>query len=157
MTPTQTFVPTWSLGMDSKVPFGPGLSPIFKSLKDQKLSQHSKESPSNYPYLSGGEGTKLPPLLNMIKNSLLTTPVSQGGEVPSFPDSWNSLNPSDSSDEVKTSLSTIWRMKWQPTPIFLPGESHGRRILAGYSPWDRKEPDTNEATSLSLSFLPDFN
>ena len=37
-----------------------------------------------------------------------------------------------------------WRRKWQPTPIFLPGESHGRRSLVGYSPWDRKESDTAE-------------
>ena len=28
-----------------------------------------------------------------------------------------------------------WRRKWQPTPVFLPGESHGQRILVGYSPW----------------------
>ena len=28
-----------------------------------------------------------------------------------------------------------WRRKWQPTPIFLPGKSHGQRSLAGYSPW----------------------
>ena len=28
-----------------------------------------------------------------------------------------------------------WRRKWQPTPVFLPGESHGQRSLAGYSPW----------------------
>ena len=32
-----------------------------------------------------------------------------------------------------------WRKGWQPTPVFLPGESHGWRILAGYSPWGRKE------------------
>ena len=31
-----------------------------------------------------------------------------------------------------------WRGKWQPTPVFLPGESHGQRSLAGYSPWGRK-------------------
>ena len=31
-----------------------------------------------------------------------------------------------------------WRRKWQPTPVFLPGESHGQRSLAGYIPWDRK-------------------
>ena len=29
--------------------------------------------------------------------------------------------------------------KWQPTPVFLPGESHGQRSLVGYSPWGRKE------------------
>ena len=32
-----------------------------------------------------------------------------------------------------------WRRTWQPTPEFLPGESHGQRSLAGYSPWDHKE------------------
>ena len=37
-----------------------------------------------------------------------------------------------------------WRRKWQPTPVFLPGESHGRRSLVGYSPWDRKESDRTE-------------
>ena len=31
-----------------------------------------------------------------------------------------------------------WRRKWQPTPIFLPGESHGQTSLAGYSPWGCK-------------------
>ena len=35
-----------------------------------------------------------------------------------------------------------WRRKWQPTPAFLPRKSHGRRSLAGYSPWSRKESDT---------------
>ena len=35
-----------------------------------------------------------------------------------------------------------WRRKWQPTPAFLPGESHGQRSLAGYSPWGPKESDT---------------
>ena len=37
-----------------------------------------------------------------------------------------------------------WRRKWQPTPVFLPGKSHGWRSLAGYSPWRRKELDTTE-------------
>ena len=31
-----------------------------------------------------------------------------------------------------------WRKAWQPTPVFLPGESHGWRILSGYSPWGHK-------------------
>ena len=38
-----------------------------------------------------------------------------------------------------------WRRTWQPTPIFLPGKSHGQRSLAGPSPWGRKESDTTEA------------
>ena len=37
-----------------------------------------------------------------------------------------------------------WRRKWQPTPVFLPGEFHAQRNLAGYSPWERKELDTTE-------------
>ena len=32
----------------------------------------------------------------------------------------------------------LWRRKWQLTPVFLPGESHGQRSLAGYRPWDPK-------------------
>ena len=39
---------------------------------------------------------------------------------------------------------TPWRRKWQPTPVFLPGESHGLRSLVGYSPWGCKESDTTE-------------
>ena len=31
-----------------------------------------------------------------------------------------------------------WRRAWPPTPVLLPGEFHGRRGLAGYSPWDHK-------------------
>ena len=37
-----------------------------------------------------------------------------------------------------------WRRKWQPTPVFLPGESHERRSLVGYSPWGCKESDMTE-------------
>ena len=36
------------------------------------------------------------------------------------------------------------RKAWQPTPVFLPGESHGQRSLAGYSPWGPKESDMTE-------------
>ena len=39
-----------------------------------------------------------------------------------------------------------WRRAWQPTPVFLPGESHEQRNLVGYSPWGRKESDMTEAT-----------
>ena len=37
-----------------------------------------------------------------------------------------------------------WRREWQPTPEFLPGESHGQRSLAGYSPWGHKESETTD-------------
>ena len=45
----------------------------------------------------------------------------------------------------------LWRRKWQPTPVFLPGEAHGQRSLAGYSPPGRKELDTTE--QLHFHFL----
>ena len=46
-----------------------------------------------------------------------------------------------------------WRRKWQPTPVLLPGESHGWRSLVGYSPWGRKESDmTGRLHFLSFSF-----
>ena len=44
-----------------------------------------------------------------------------------------------------------WRRKWLPTPVFLPGESHGQRRLAGKSPWGHKEADTTEQLTHSLS------
>ena len=47
---------------------------------------------------------------------------------------------------------TTWRRQWQPTPVFLLGEVHGQRSLAGYSPWGRKESDMTEQLSLSLHF-----
>ena len=34
-----------------------------------------------------------------------------------------------------------WRREWQPTPVFLSGKCHGRRILAGYSAWGHKKSD----------------
>ena len=39
-----------------------------------------------------------------------------------------------------------WRRVWQPSPVFLPGESRDQRSLVGYSPWGLKELDTTEAT-----------
>ena len=49
-----------------------------------------------------------------------------------------------------TSLSLFtlmhWRGNWQPTPVFLPGESQGQGSLVGCRPWGRTESDTTEAT-----------
>ena len=39
-----------------------------------------------------------------------------------------------------------WRRILQPTPVFLPGESHGQRSLVGYSPWGLKRSDITEVT-----------
>ena len=47
---------------------------------------------------------------------------------------------------------STWRRKWQPTPIFLTGESHGQRSLVGYSLWGQKESDTTELLSIHIQF-----
>ena len=39
-----------------------------------------------------------------------------------------------------------WRRKWQPTPVFWPGKSHGQRSLVGYSPWGHKRVRHDLAT-----------
>ena len=44
-----------------------------------------------------------------------------------------------------------WRRKWQPTPVFLPGEFHGQRSLVGYSPWSCKELDMTERLTLHFT------
>ena len=41
-----------------------------------------------------------------------------------------------------------WRREWQPTPVFLPEESHGQRSLVGYSPWGHKQLDMTEQLTL---------
>ena len=43
-----------------------------------------------------------------------------------------------------TKIPYAWRKKWQPTLVFLPGESHGWRSLEGYSPWGHRGSDMTE-------------
>ena len=43
------------------------------------------------------------------------------------------------------------RRRWHPTPVLLPGKSHGRRSLVGYSPWGREESDTTERLPFHFS------
>ena len=52
-----------------------------------------------------------------------------------------------------------WRRGWQPTPVFLPGESHGQRSLEGCSSWGRTESDTTERLHFpfSLSYIGEGN
>ena len=47
-----------------------------------------------------------------------------------------------------------WRREWQPTPVFMPGKSHGQRNLAGYSPRGRKEPDPTEWLMATMAQSP---
>ena len=45
-----------------------------------------------------------------------------------------------------------WRMEWQPTPIFLPGEFHGQMTLVSCSPWSHKDSDMTEQLTNILDF-----
>ena len=49
-----------------------------------------------------------------------------------------------------------WRREWLPTPVFLPGESHGWRSLEGYSAWGHKESDTTEWLTLFYLFCASY-
>ena len=44
-----------------------------------------------------------------------------------------------------------WRRQWHPTPVLLPGKSHGRRSLVGFSPWGCEESDTTEQLHFHFS------
>ena len=46
----------------------------------------------------------------------------------------------------------LWRRQWHPTPVLLPGKSHGRRSLVGCSPWGLEELDTTERLHFDFSF-----
>ena len=53
---------------------------------------------------------------------------------------------------TNTSPSTaIWRRQWHPTPVLLPGKSHGRRSLVGCSPWGCEESDMTERLHFHFS------
>ena len=49
-------------------------------------------------------------------------------------------------EEMKVVKVNHRRRQWHPTPVLLPGKSHGWRSLVGCSPWDRTELDTTEVT-----------
>ena len=57
------------------------------------------------------------------------------------------LEESDTTERLHFHFSLIhWRRKWQPTPVFLPGESQGQQSLVGCCLWGHTESDTTEET-----------
>ena len=54
--------------------------------------------------------------------------------------------------EISWITEHIRRRRWHPTPVLLPGKSHGRKSLVGYSPWGREESDTTERRHFHFSF-----
>ena len=52
---------------------------------------------------------------------------------------------------TQTLETKVWRRQWHPTPVLLPGKSHGPRSLVGCSPWGREESDTTERLTFHFS------
>ena len=87
------------------------------------------------PRVSSGEGDGTP-----LQYSCLENPMDGGAwwaAVHGVARSWTQLS---------DFTFTHWRRKWQPTPVFLPGESQGRGSLVGCRLWDRTESDMTEVT-----------
>ena len=61
--------------------------------------------------------------------------------------------------EFKKATIGVYQRKWHPTPVLLPGKSHGQRSLVGCSPWGREESDTTERlhSHFSLSCIGEGN
>ena len=57
---------------------------------------------------------------------------------------WGIYRYIQNTDIYRVLLSDWWRRQWHPTPVLLPGKSHGRRSLVGCGPWGREESDTTE-------------
>ena len=68
-------------------------------------------------------------------------------EEPGGPQSMGSIRVGqDSVTSLSLFIFMHWRREWQPTPVFLPGESQGRGSLVGCRLWGHTESDTTEAT-----------
>ena len=67
-------------------------------------------------------------------------------EEPGGPQSMGSLRVGQDSGTSLSLFTFHWRRQWQPTPVFLPGESQGRGSLVGCRLWGHTESDTTEAT-----------
>ena len=128
--PTPVLLPGKSYGGRSLV----GCSPWGREESDT-----TERLPFRFSLSHIGEGNG-----NPLQCSCLENPMDRGAW-------WAAVHGvSKSRHDGVTSLSLLtfmhWRRKWQPTPVFLPGESQGRRSLVGCCLWGHTESDTTEAT-----------
>ena len=111
---------------------------LLELIKEIKFTRHSIKSQKNKLYFS---------ILTMAPHSSTLAWKIPWTEEPGRLQSMGSLRVGHN---WATSLSLFtfmhWRRKWQPTPVFLPGESQGRQGLVGCHLWGRTESDTTEAT-----------
>ena len=99
---------------------------------------HKRENlgptPTPLPYVKHKLYAKLQKL-DLLGGSVVKNPPTNAGDVGSVPG-------------LEIPPKIPWKRKWQPTPVFLPGKSHGQRSLVDYSPWGHKESDTTERLSM---------
>ena len=110
----------------------PGKSPVFLFLKEvNQLKKKGRKIPRKRPltfcFISWRHRASF---WGFPAGSVVNNPPANAGDMGFDP--WVGKIP--------------WRRKWQPTPVFLTGESRGQRSLAGYSPQGCKESDTTEHT-----------
>ena len=115
--------------------------PCFAGGSDSKVSACNVGDLGSIPVLgwsSGGENG------NPLQYSCLENPMDWGA--------WGAAVHGVAKSRIWLSDFTFtftflhWRRKWQPTPVFLPGESQGRGSLAGCRLWGHTESDTTEVT-----------
>ena len=107
---------------------GPGRGPCdsLRRCQSKRVCLVGTQMPS-------GEGNG-----NPLQESCLENPVDGGAR-------WAAVHRVAQSRTRLKQLGMRWRRKWQPNPVFLPGESQGRRSLVGCRLWGRTELDTTEA------------
>ena len=111
----------------------PGMDPAFPALHTDSLSAEAPGKPSmlgecKRAGCSCGKGSFL-----LIGSSETRLPIGSGGK--------ESACQTGDPGSIPGLGRIPWRREWLPTPAFLPGEFHGQRSLAGYSPWGFKESD----------------
>ena len=93
-----------------------------------------------------------PPTVNLSQHQGLFKWVSSGGQSLWWLSNYKVTNLASFKSRIDFLICTVlpvWRRR--PTPVLLPGKSHGRRNLVGCSPWGRKEWDTTERLHFQFS------
>ena len=81
---------------------------------------------------------------NARSGHLLQSAWGTGGDILELGGSSDGKDSGCNAEDLGSIPAGVRRGKWQPTPVFLSGKSHGWRNLIGYSPWGRKQLNTTE-------------
>ena len=96
----------------------------------------------------------VPPMLNLQRDSVLLTVgtfINEATDIEDVVCIYNGILLNHKNEWNNVICSNMWRRQWQPTPVPLPGKSHGWRRLVGWSPWGCKESDTTERLHFHFS------